>query len=57
LPFEEYVMVKDLLNQVPDAEKLSLMEQAVNDARFMADLESALSEFRHVDAEWWEHNA
>ena len=50
LPFEEYVMVKDLLDQTPDAEKLRLMEHAVNDERFMADLQSAMSDFRHVDA-------
>jgi hypothetical protein len=57
LPFEEYVMVKDLLDHAPDSEKLRLMEQAVNDERFIADLQSAMSEFRRVDAEWWEHNA
>lgn len=57
LPFEEYVLVKDFLDHTPDAEKLSLMERAVNDKRFMADLQSTMSDFRHVDAEWWEQDA
>jgi hypothetical protein len=57
LPFEEYVMVKDLLDHASDTEKLSLMEKAINDERFMADLQSAMSDFRHVDAEWWESDA
>ncbi len=56
LPFEEYIMVKDLLDQTLDADKLRLMEQAIRDERFMADLQNVMSDFRHVDTEWWEQD-
>jgi hypothetical protein len=57
LPFSEYIMVKDLLDHAPYADKLRLMEQAITDERFMTDLQSTMLDFRHVDAEWWEQDA
>jgi hypothetical protein len=37
-----------------EEEKLRLVEQAVNDPLFLADLREVMNDFKHVDAEWWE---
>ncbi len=58
LPIEEYKLVEPILEQrsqaKSEAEKLKLMEQAPNDARFMTDLHEVMSDFAEVDAQWWE---
>jgi hypothetical protein len=58
LPLEEYQLVEPILEQCSqaksEADKLKLMEQAPNDARFMADLHEVMSDFAEVDAQWWE---
>lgn len=57
LPFEEYIIVKDVLESHKDAEKLALMEQTTKDERYLNDLKNIMTDFRHIDAEWWEQDA
>jgi len=58
LPLEDYQLVEPILEQrsqaQSEADKLKLMAQAPNDARFMADLQEVMSDFAEVDAQWWE---
>jgi hypothetical protein len=58
LPWEEYHWLEETLKQrYPSAnneEKLKLMEQAPQDARFMADLHAVMSDFATLDAEYKE---
>jgi CRISPR/Cas system endoribonuclease Cas6 (RAMP superfamily) len=58
LPLEDYKLVAPILEQErldqDEADKLKLMEQAPNDARFMTDLQEVMSDFAEVDAQWWE---
>jgi len=52
LPIEEYQLVEPILEQrhqvQNEADKLKLMAQAPNDARFMADLQEVMSDFAEV---------
>lgn len=43
--------------QTKKAAKLQLMEQAVTDPRFLADLNENMKDFAQIDAEWWEPQA
>ena len=64
LPVALYERIKPLLDadfaiireddtkQQTDEAKLQLMEQAVIDPLFLADLEETMQHFVHVDAEW-----
>jgi hypothetical protein len=58
LPLKEFALVKDILEQqtqpLGEADKLEQMEQAAQDALFMADLHETMAAFAEVDAEWWE---
>jgi hypothetical protein len=64
LPIEDYIFVEPLLRQReqqnPDTiqetleEKLRKIELAANDPLFIADLQEAMDDFKHADAEWWE---
>ena len=58
LPMEEFVLVRDLLDQqsrtTDDADKLAKMKQAAKDPLFLADLSETMSAFADADAEWWE---
>jgi len=58
LPLEEYQLVESILKQheqaQSEAEKLKLIKQAPNDARFMNDLHETMSDFAEIDAQWWE---
>jgi len=37
--------------------QISEIRNAPNDPRFMADLQETMSDFSHVDSEWWERDA
>ena len=54
LPLEEYQLLEQRSQAQSEADKLKLIAQAPNDARFMADLHEAMSDFAKVDAQWWE---
>lgn len=60
LPIADYVQVKDILEPVKtlpvtsEDAQLRLMEQAVTDPLFLADLQETMTDFAQVDAEWWE---
>ena len=43
--------------QTKKAANLQLMEQAVTDPRFLADLNETMKDFAQIDAEWWEPQA
>jgi hypothetical protein len=55
LPIEQYNLIKDFLEN-DEERKLQEMEQAIYDARFMADLQETMAAFAAVDAEWWERD-
>jgi hypothetical protein len=61
LPMEEFALVKDILEERLDSatdehedEMLQLMTQAAFDPLFLADMNEVMSDFSHVDSEWWE---
>ena len=37
--------------------KIAQIREAPNDPLFMADLQETMSDFSHVDSEWWERDA
>jgi hypothetical protein len=55
LPIEEFVLIKDLLDQrsrtVDDANKLVKMERAAQDPLFLVDLRETMSAFTQSDGE------
>lgn len=64
LPIEDYIFIEPLLRQREQQnpntiqetveEKLRKIELAANDPLFLADLQEAMDDFKHADAEWWE---
>jgi len=53
VPSDSELEDKIRVSRTDKAAKLQLMEQAITDPRFLADLNETMKDFAHIDAEWW----